>query len=254
MSFFAAVVILFLLWNPISKEENILYSWSMDALEDTRLRGVLKERKIRFLYQDFSTSFLEKSDSTFLEEMNALGVAVYHLTGDPSWGQDKDAKEMKAEIDKVVTYNNQNQFLLAGIVFDVEPYLNNRENIDFSLYVEAMKETYRYAHEKGIYMVLAAPVWFDTIDERLLEELVLNGCDELSLMNYNIKYTKERMEEEVEFAKKYKKNINTIYEIDFGKEGYFASYEAIDHDYKEIQKKYKYKNLRKAYHYYAKMK
>lgn len=247
-------VFLFFVWRPYKKTENILYSWSMSALEDPQLESVLKKHNIGILYQDFSSAYLKGTDFTFLKNMRALKVDVYHLSGDPSWGEDAEAKSMKEEIDKVVAYNANNEEKISGIVFDVEPYLHNKEKFDFPLYVEAMKEAYQYAKEQGIYMVLALAVWFDTLDENLLEELIQDGCDEISLMNYNIEYTKERMEEEMKFAKKYNKKVNTIYEIDFGKDGYFESYEAIDHDFWKLKQYYRYPHLKKAYHYYDKMK
>lgn len=248
------MLILFLTWNPFKKEKNILYSWSMDALVDNELEPILKQHQIQSLYQDFSSAYLKGTDSEFIARMNKLGIDVYHLSGDPSWGEEKSAKHMKDEIDKVVAYNMNNKEKIAGIVFDIEPYLNNEENFDFPLYVEVMKKAYQYAKSKDVYMILAIAVWFDTIDENLLEELIRDGSDEVSLMNYNIKYTKERIQEEVAFAMKYKKNINTIYEIDFGKDGFFPSYQAIDRDFNSLKKYYNYSKLKKAYHYYAKMK
>lgn len=236
------------------KEANVLYSWSMDALEDPELITIIKKHHIKELYQDFSTEYLKKQDSTFLKTMSKNNVNVYHLCGDPSWGLDKDATSMKQEIDKVVTYNKKNNDSLSGIVFDIEPYLHNKENFNFALYVEAMKEAYKYATSKNIYMVIAIPVWFDTINKELLESLIKDGCDEISIMNYSIKYTKENIIDEVKYAQKYKKNINTIYEIESKEQDYFKSYSEMDQDFKQIQKYYKDKTIKKAYHYYEKMK
>lgn len=62
------------------------------------------------------------------------------------------------------------------------------------------------------------------------------------------------MENEIKFARKYNKNINTIYEVEFGiKENTFSSYEEIDEDYKKIRAHYKYDKLKKAYHHLGDM-
>lgn len=248
------ILLISLIWNQNTREENILYSWSMDALNDKELKPILKKYQIKELYQDFSSSYLNETDDSFLKDMKKIGVKVYHLCGDPSWGWEKNGTAMKKEIDKVLNFNAKNDYKISGIVFDVEPYLHNEANFDFALFVDSMKSAYKHAKENNLYMVIAIATWFDSVDQELLEELIKNGCDEASLMNYNIKYTKENIQDEINYAQKYQKPINTIYEIDFASKDHFSSYEAIDADYKAIQKAYKYKKLKKAYHYYEKMK
>ena len=73
-------------------------------------------------------------------------------------------------------------------------------------------------------------------------------------MNYSIKYTEKNIETEIRLAKQNNKNINTIYEINFGNEGYFKNYDEINKDYKKIQDRYNYKKLKMAYHHYDTMK
>ncbi len=243
-----------LLMITSKKEENILYSWKMDALEDKELLDIIKKYNIKEIYQDFSTEYLTQNDSKFLKKMKEKGVKVYQLCGDPSWGLDKKATSMKREIDKVISYNKKNEEQIAGIVFDVEPYLHNEENFDFPLFTESMKEAYRYAKKQNLYLILALPVWLDSIDKNLLEDIIKEGCDEISLMNYNIKYTKENIETEIEYAKKYQKKVNTIYEVYSEEQDYFKTDKEINQDFKKIRNHYHYDKLRKAYHYYEKMK
>lgn len=236
---------------------NILYSWNMSAITDKKLLDIIDKYNISTLYQDFSTEYLSGKDYIFMIDMQDKNVEVYHLCGEKEWGLEKDAISMKKEIDKIVDYNNNSSYKIKGIVFDIEPYQNEKNievNFDFSLYVSIMKKAYQYSKSKNLLMVIAIPIWFDSMDENLLEDLIKNGCDEISLMNYNIKYTTEHMQTEIKYAKKYQKDINTIYEINFNDNNYFSSYSEIDDDFRKIQKQYHYSKLRKAYHYYDKMK
>lgn len=251
------LIVILLLFQDDKIENNILYSWSMSALTDNELLDIIDKYHISTLYQDFSTEYLKGQEDTFMIYMKNKKVEVYHLCGEKEWALEKNAISMKKEIDKVVTYNQSSSYKIKGIVFDVEPYQNEKnieENFDFSLYVSNMRKAYKYSKSKGLEMVIAIPIWFDNINEKLLEELIKDCCDEISLMNYNIKYTKEHMQKELEYAKKYHKSINTIYEINFGDDNYFSSYKEIDKDFEKLQAYYGYEKLRKAYHHYDKMK
>lgn len=246
-----------LLFQNKNIETNILYSWNMSALTDNELLDIIDKYHISTIYQDFSSKYLKEQDDTFMIYMKNKNVEVYHLCGEKEWALEENATSMKQEIDKVVTYNQKSSYKIKGIVFDVEPYQNEKnieDNFDFSLYVSNMKKAYKYSKNKGLKMVIAIPIWFDNINEKLLKELIKDGCDEISLMNYNIKYTKEHMQKELEYAKKYNKSINTIYEINFKDDNYFSSYKEIDKDFEKLKEYYSYEKLRKAYHHYDKMK
>lgn len=251
------LIVMLLLIHDNKIENNILYSWSMSALTDNELLDVIDKYHISTIYQDFSTEYLKSHDDTFMIYMKNKKVEVYHLCGEKEWALEKNAISMKKEIDKVVAYNQTSSYKIKGIVFDVEPYQNEKnieENFDFSLYVSNMKKAYKYSKSKGLKMVIAIPIWFDNINEKLLKKLIKDGCDEISLMNYNIKYTKEHMKKELKYAKKYNKSINTIYEINFKDDNYFSNYKEIDKDFEKLQEYYGYEKLRKAYHHYDKMK
>lgn len=237
--------------------DSILYSWSIGAVEDKNLFEIMKKHNIGTLYQDFTSKYLKEKDDSFLKKATNRNIEVYHLCGDPEWGLEKNASSMIAEIKKVIAFNETVDYKIKGIVFDVEPYQNAKDvknDFDFSLYVSNMKKAYQYAKNEHLKMVIVIPIWFDTIDKSKLEDLIKNGCDEVSLMNYNIKNTKKNMKTEIQYAKKYDKEINTIYEINFSDKNYFKSYEEIDLDFRQIKEKYSYSKLRKAYHHYTKMK
>lgn len=236
------------------KNESVLYSWSMDALDDEDLLDIIKKHNVHLLYQDFNTKYLEGSNDEFIKKMLEIDAEVYHLCGEIEWGLEKDASSMIKEIDKVIFFNKNVSNKIKGIIFDIETYQNSIEEFDFSLYVSNMKKAYEYAKKNNIKMHIAIPIWFDKININELEDLIQNGCDGISLMNYNIKNTLENMRIEIELAKKYNKDINTIYEINFLNDNYFSSYDEIDLDFKKIYKKYSYSKLKKAYHHYTKMK
>lgn len=252
--FIILIMFVILLLLLLKKEKNnILYSWNMDTLSDERLFDVIDEYNIGTLYQDFSSNYLDNIDNTFVEQLSQINVDVYHLCGEPSWAIEKDAYNMIKEIDKIINYNSNVLNKIKGIVFDIEPYTESKDNFDFELYVNNMKLAYQYAKAKSLKMVIVMPIWFDKLDITLLEELIINGADELSLMNYNINKTESNIKNEVLIAKKYNKYINTIYEVNYNKDNYFKSKEEIDKDFKKIYETYKYSKLRKAYHYYDKI-
>ena len=252
----SSILIIILMFLNKKEDKSILYSWSMETITDKELLTIIDKHDIDTLYQDFSTEYLSLKDNAFIIKMESNDVDVFHLCGEKEWGYEENAESLKKEIDKVLNYNKSNKYKIKGIVFDIEPYQNekNIENFDFSLYVSILKKAYAYANSNNLKMVIAIPIWFDSIDKKLLEELISDACDEISLMSYNIKYTKEHMKEEIKLAKKYNKKINTIYEINFGEDNYFSNYREIEEDFNKIKNEYQYSNLKKAYHYYEMMK
>ena len=173
--------------------------------------------------------------------------------GERIWGAEEHAVGLIQEINKILTYNQKNTIPIQGIVFDVETYAGNRENFDFQKYLQNMITAYHYAHKNNLYVVVAIPIWFDKINISYLESLIKNACDEISLMNYTNNKTLEHMENEIKFAQKYHKNINTIYQVEFDRENTFSSFEEIDKDFNKLYEFYKYDKLKKAYHHLADM-
>ena len=238
----------------------ILYSWSMDYINQEEYDNIYKiidKLDINILYQDFSSEYLSSINNTFLEQMQIKNVDVYHLAGDPSWGLENGYKYIIEEINKVIFYNNNVNKKIKGIVLDIEPYASEKfENSDFSLedfkiYVEQIKKSYSNAKENNLEFVLVIPYWFDKIDKKLLEQLI-NYVDDMSVMNYNIDKTMENISFENEISKKYEKNINTIYEINFGEANYFSNWNDIKKDYKNLKDKYGEMGI--AYHHYSSIK
>lgn len=236
--------------ESIPGEDAIMYSWNIENISKSDFIDNLKQLNIKTLYQELPTKFLAAQNNEEIENLTKNNIKVFQLVGDPSWAT-KNEGTLKKEIDKVISYNENNDYDISGIVFDVEPYLN--EEYDLNLYVDILVDAYNYAKSKNLYMVAAITYWYDKKDMNLLETLIKDGCDEVSVMNYNIKKTAENIENEVAFAKKYNKNINTIYEVKFGKENYFGSYEEINNDYAKLKEYNAYDKIDISYHHYKNM-
>lgn len=233
-----------------------LYSWNLDLVteDEDKFYDVLKEYKIGILYQDFSTDFLEDDDDSFIRDMSSFGIEVYHLNGDPSWGTKGGAKRIKKEIDRVSDFNDQTEYKIKGILLDIEPYISEREEKfdedDFEIYVEEIEKSYQYSKERDVEFIIAIPYWFDSISSSLLERLI-QSTDGISVMNYHIDKTIKNIETEVELARKYKKKIDSIYEIKYEDEESFGSKDEIVQDFKEMEEHFSYDLLKISYHHYG---
>ncbi len=232
-------------WKPVKvkEKETILYSWDInDVMSDkSEFENIRKKYNINTLYQDFDNDFFTKKDSSFMKYMDSLDIKVYQLGGDPSWGKKNGFLKIKKEIDRVFNYNQKNRLKIKGIMLDIEPYVSEKEEkfskTDFLVYATEIGKAYTYAQTKGLEMRIAIPYWLDHIDKDLLEQLIEN-CDGISVMNYDISKTKEAIKDEYALASKYQKKIDTIYEINYGKEDYFSSLKEIQNDFNKLKKEY----------------
>ncbi len=238
--------------------ESSLYSWKLDEiLEDPmKFYKVLKEYNVKVLYQDFSSEFLEKGDDSFLKEMDDREIAVYHLAGDPSWGRKEGYEKIKREVKKVLAFNEKVEMPIRGIILDIEPYVSEKSEEflveDFEVYVEQIEKSYDYCKRHDLELLLAIPYWFDSIDDDLLKRVIKNS-DGISVMNYKISKTASKIKREVELANKYDKKIDSIYEVEYGKEGYFASKEDILKDFANLLEENPSGNLMISFHHYGSM-
>lgn len=223
------------------KKYSVMYSWNNDIFEQSNSFELLEDNNIKVVYQFFNKDF----DYNLLDAFK--DIDFYYLCGERDWIDD-DISFIKKEIDYVYEVNKEEN-VLKGIVFDIEPYVDNKDNFDFKKYVRALQEAFKYAKGKDVKMIICIPTWFNTIDEELLEKLIFNS-DGVSLMNYDTKYTLENIKEEVEYARKYNKEINTIYELDFNKD-YFKSMNDIKKDFSKIEEYYQYDKLSISYHYFT---
>ena len=254
------LVLICMLFVIKKNNDIILYSWDMDYINEenySNINKIIDALNINILYQDFSSEYLSNTNNTFLEQMKKKNVDVYHLAGDSSWGFKNGYKDIIEEINKIVFYNNNVSNKIKGIVLDIEPYASEKfEDTSFSLeefkiYVEQIKKSCSLAKEHNLEFILVIPYWFDKIDKDLFEQLI-SYVDEISVMNYNIHKTFQNISFENEISKKYRKKINTIYEINFGKDNYFSNWNQIKKDYKNLKKEYG--KIGIAYHHYGSIK
>lgn len=239
--------------------QTIIYSWDLEKINENKkqFQKTIESYQIDTIYQDFKKDYLKASDDEFIKEMQKKKISVYHLAGDPTWGKKDGFTKTKEELELVKQFNKKTKNKLKGVVLDIEPYIDEKEENfkikDFQIYVEEIKKTYKYCKENELELILVIPYWFDDIDENLLEELIQN-TDGISVMNYNINKTKQKIKTEIKLAKKYQKKIDTIYEVNYKEKGYFSSKEEIIKDYEKLKKEYKLENLGLAFHHYGSMK
>lgn len=94
------------------------------------------------LFQEVTDEYLYSTEiKSFFKDTKELGVSVYYLTGQPQWGLDHEAKDMKKQIDKIVSLNVANSEIgqFKGVLIDIEPYLleewNTNEKDAFNVFV-----------------------------------------------------------------------------------------------------------------------
>lgn len=236
--------------------EASLYSWKLEDISEDKDKfyKTLKDYNIRILYQDFTKDYLEEKNDEFIEALNSRGIEVYHLGGDPSWGRTNGYSKIRSEMKRVVEFNEEVTNKIKGVVLDIEPYVSEKEEKlqkeDFKIYVEQIEKSYAYCQRHGLELIVAIPYWFDTIDEDLLERVIENS-DGVSVMNYKIDKTSKNIETEVALANKYNKKIESIYEVNYRKEGYFSSHRDILIDFKRLIEENPSEKLMLSYHHYA---
>lgn len=185
------------------------------------------------------------------------------LDGDPSWSYDCETAK-KQFINKVIDFNNdvQENERVQGVVLDIEPASTSEwkknKNTALANYVQTQKEIYQEVKKNNMIDISCIPVWFDSTDVNLLEDLVENACDGISVMNYSKKKMIENIRNEVTFAKKYNKTVDSVVEfiepdgdsvtntISFYNDGI----DAAEKKQQEVLDEYQYSKLGKGYHYY----
>lgn len=249
-----------------AKEHSILYSWNSSAWNEKKdhLIEVIEERNITDLYQEFTTSFLEKKEDHFIKLLKEKKVDVFQLVGHPSWGTKEGEEKVLKEIDKVVEFNQNVENKIKGIVFDIEPYQDYEpDTFDekaLEEYVHVIENAYFYAQQQDLMFVICIPTWYDKVSTSLLRELLKN-TDRIEVMNYVVKDTIPNIKNEIQYAKEWKKEITTIYQVNFNYEkekdkegdGIFLSYKKMIEDFNQIKKEYSYDKLWIGYHYFDKM-
>lgn len=253
--------------NQVQKEA--MYAWDdltyrTENRVDTLMN--LEQLNISTLYQSIDKEELFSNDFvSFVQQAKRLNIEVVYLCGQAEWAEDIQAKSMKEEIDKIVMFNQAvgPEAQIEWINFDVEPHLtqqwdDNRDEL-MNQFLTAMREAYAYANSKGIKVTLCIAHWLDNQYGEIVEELIKNACDEISIMNYDRSDEVSNMESELAIAKKYNKRIVCIFELQKpGKHDlepintyYDLGVEKAKERFEELREIFDYEGLSFAYHYYT---
>lgn len=103
-----------------------IFSWDKLSVLEAKenLFDVMEKYEIKTVYQSFSSELPKNKISKFLESCSEYNYQVYYLCGDPEDALDQDAEKMIGNInDAAAIKEYDNNDVLKGILFDVEPYL-----------------------------------------------------------------------------------------------------------------------------------
>lgn len=196
-----------------------IFSWqkknaSDDAMRDEML-DVLVEAGVNEVYQYMD----EEAAPSFIRRAREMGIDVYLLDGQPEWGLDREAGQMRRAVRRTARLMEEMDGQgPAGLVLDVEPYLTssygrNPERAMDRL-SEAMRNTYDYAQKKGVPLIVCIPYFYDTKGfEKELKDLIEEGSDAVAVMNYQKKDEISQIETEMEVSMRSGKRLIHIFEL-----------------------------------------
>lgn len=219
------------LTEDFRKDGDGLFSWHdeiFDAEERESFFRMMKEQGLTELYQDVP---FNKSASSIKELVSACeqnGIRLYLLVGEPEWALDKNAVDLRTEIQRAALMG------FYGVMVDVEPGSTDEWKKDRRPVMETMTKMFlrgkTAAEENGIRMIVCLSYYYDDYGfEDELEEIVDSGCDALAIMNYDRADEIGQIENEASLCKTYGKRLINIYELqEVGKYGLEES-----HTYRE---------------------
>lgn len=203
---------------------------SVFCWDQTKMAGQPLEQAVQLmqalsatrLFQYFGTEQgpeRSKEVAAYLRRMQQEKIEVYALWGDPAFAVEEGAVRMKAEIDKAAAWNTLQGLnrAVTGVVIDVEPYgleqWDAQQTQIMAQFAANMQNTYVYAKQKGLRVIVCVPNWYDKRYLQELERLVRDSCDELAIMNYKKDTEAKNIATELALAKQYNKPVLNIYEF-----------------------------------------
>lgn len=215
----AALLLGGLIMSLPKSERNGIFSWKSDAVsqESDALFSRMKEWNISSLYQAFSGKLEAERVQAFLKEAKRQGIDVYYLTGEPQWALEEDGRHLCMEVERAAALAGKEK-ALAGIMFDVEPYLLEEWDEDsrmvMDLWVKGIKRAYQSCKAYDLELLVCIPFFYDSKGlEGQLEELVRDCCDGIAVMNYYKGCEIEHIETEARLADRYQKALISVYEL-----------------------------------------
>jgi hypothetical protein len=210
-----------------------MYSWSSVEVLDVNIDDTIKYLKklnISSLYQAY---YIKENNNEELKKIvskiKSNGMEYYYLIGEVAYYKTPDA--IKDAIDDVYEYNLSvlPEETIDGLVLDIEPYLDSeyKANIikGFETYVTTIENVYEYAKSKDLKLVNVMTYWYDgyitntsfTSEENakadeLLRRLIKSST-RISVMNYYKTAMTRLIETEVNYAKEYGVEVESIGEF-----------------------------------------
>lgn len=202
----------------ISLIDNSLYSWDENIMDNQDAIGFLQSNGFSRLYQAFPIEDLsDEKVVDFINKVDEAGIDLAYLTGDKNWVIDGPS-EYQGIIDSIVEYNKtrHQEGSIESVVLDVEVHTleewDDNQQILFDKYCDFMIKAHDYAKSKGIKIIMVIPVTYKDIDRDKFADLVIYGCDEVSIMNYNKAIADEAIAYEYDLCKKWNIPIESIFE------------------------------------------
>lgn len=244
-----------------------VFSWEGEYMleeYEPQLSGLMSRLGCKAVYQQIETDADEGIVLSYLNRRATLGQDVYYLAGSPGWGSEAGAASMLKEVKKVTEWNRKapKKEGFFGIVWDVEPYLLKEWKEEpercMQQFVKNCEAAYKKAGENKLAVIVCIPNFYDSSGfEEELEQLVMNGCDGIAVMNYLKRDETGQISTEVELAQRYQKAVINITEMQ--KPGYHEltdnntyyndGIDAVVESWKRIREQFNYSGLGFSWHY-----
>lgn len=249
-----------------NQSRNGLYSWN--AFENAEAAEELFYAVNRLhageVYQYYSQrELLDQIPREVVTRLNEKGVRVWYLAGEAKWGIDADGKEIRNAVAALALYNRSvpEKARFYGIQLDVEPYLTEKWEEDkhqvMELWYQSLRQGKELAERYGVPMMICIPRWLDVVDEKLLEQMLRDCCDQVAIMNYDRRDEAEGIAVEMSLAVRYSRPVVCITELtepgnhDLTEENsyYYESLNAVSQSWERLEEKYPDATLRFACHH-----
>lgn len=252
---------------PEVQSTRALFSWSSSAVEDKTLLETMKKADLNTLFQSFSADN-DKNSIAFLEEAAAENITVYALTGSPEWALDKNGSSMIERVNRISALNDSvsESERVRGVIMDVEPYLldefkGNEEEIMES-FILGLEAAYEKAKVHNLRFGVCIPYFYDHWNLQDELDKIVKASDFMLVMNYYRDKEIDHMSFEAELARKYEKEIMTIYELqEPGQYGlterntyHGLGLEKVEQNFLKLQAHFREQTVFMAYHEYNALK
>jgi len=196
-----------------------VFSWHRTNASDEKAARAMFETLVSVGASEVYQIMGGKTAAFFWERAKELRIDVYVLAGTENWGLDTNARQMLRQVDNTAKLMTQmGEDGPAGLMLDVEPYLTDdyKKNPEGTMqkYLEAMRKTYAHAREKGVFLILCIPHFYDVLGHAgVLDALITEACDAVAVMNYQKHDESGQIKTEMAAARQAGKRLIHIYEL-----------------------------------------